>query len=418
MKSVVILGNYILKASKAVVDFIKNWEGEMWTFNCNYSETLPITKVCSIHPDAMIDAEKYRIENSKTYKIMLPAKHTDVIEKYGFESFKKYIGWSTGMELINEAYSQGYDEIIIAGFKFSNGFTIYHPDSVIISNFEKQFIQLTQKYDKSKMRSLDNVKVNEMLGRKEENLKDVEKVFKGKDYSDSTISVMASGMGINTLTKKQTEEVNNSYVFRCNWFFNDNLSGIKKDLDGYFFIVKDQNLLKGLKEANNYSIDTYFTPLTIEGYEPKVDYWKELKDKDSFYKQFLNPKDERSLISDVGLPTTGISMFAYATSLQPKKLIYAGMDFYKPDNKRKTKDFDYLGHKDSGVNPYLNEGSSHSLEADLKVFIKGVLQYKYPKKLIILGSKFVKKLKDFIVENRDLNFQELYSKAKNFYMEY
>ena len=236
------------------------------------------------------------------------------------------------------------------------------------------------------------------------------------NFENEIISVVASGHCLKNLNKENITKINDTKLFRCNWFFNDNDTGIKKDLEGYFFIVKDQNLLSALDKSTTHTIQTYYTPLLNVEYTPIVNYWEVLKEKDDFYKQFLNPKGQRNILGDVGLPTTGVSMFAFATSLQPKEIIYAGIDFYKPNKDREN--FDYLGHKDSGVNPYLNEGSTHSLEADMKVFMKGVLQYKHPDNITIYGSDFVVALKDFILDNRKINFEDLYKKVEKFYMEY
>ena len=74
MKSVVILGNNKIRTEESVVAFLKKWKGELWACNHAYFEDLPFTKIGSVHPEVMIKAEKYRVANKLTYRIMTTAK--------------------------------------------------------------------------------------------------------------------------------------------------------------------------------------------------------------------------------------------------------------------------------------------------------------------------------------------------------
>ena len=159
MKEVIILGNNKIRKEKSIVKILKEWTGELWACNHAYLEDLPFTKIGSVHPEVMIEAETYRVENKLKYRIMTKAP----VEGYDFDVFQEYFGWSTGMEFIKEAYQKGYDRIILAGFKFEDGFDIYQPVPVVTSNFEKQFIQIINTYDKSALESLDNKNLSKMI---------------------------------------------------------------------------------------------------------------------------------------------------------------------------------------------------------------------------------------------------------------
>jgi hypothetical protein len=146
-KKVLILGNGKSRLEKKEsLDFIKNWDGEIW--GCNkifqdYSQFKRLDRIGTVHEDLALEALSFKKENKLSYII----HSLKVIEKYEEEiiSFKEKRGWSSGSEMLLQALYENYDEIFLCGFDFG-GPDVYQPKDVEGSNFKNQFISIKKEF--------------------------------------------------------------------------------------------------------------------------------------------------------------------------------------------------------------------------------------------------------------------------------
>lgn len=141
MKKVLILGN--AQDRKNQLNFIKSWKGDIFVCNKAYTEfqELPtLTAVASVHDYMAVEALDFKKKNNLPYRVICSKPVEDA------ETFLKFVGFSTGIELIRQAILEKYDEIWIAGFEFIKGEDIYQAERLYCGNFEKQYIMTLREY--------------------------------------------------------------------------------------------------------------------------------------------------------------------------------------------------------------------------------------------------------------------------------
>lgn len=134
---VLILGNG--KSRLKLKDFIKNWKDEIWVCNKGYLESLSlsnITRVYSVHPEVIQDAQKYKDDNNLIFNVHGP----------GGVPFLKNKGWSSGSQALLDALLEKRD-ISVVGFDFG-GPDVYQPLPVNGSNFIRQSEILKKEFEK------------------------------------------------------------------------------------------------------------------------------------------------------------------------------------------------------------------------------------------------------------------------------
>ena len=120
-----ILGNGTSRLNYS--DYIKNFKGEIWGCNLCFKEDIKFSLIASVHDFVLDEAIKYGYKG----EFLTP------------KTFKRYKGYSTGMELINEAVLRGYKEIYLLGYdSINNGESCIYTGKVVIHNFKNQYEKL------------------------------------------------------------------------------------------------------------------------------------------------------------------------------------------------------------------------------------------------------------------------------------
>lgn len=167
------------------------------------------------------------------------------------------------------------------------------------------------------------------------------------------------------------QEIENSVIFRANWFFLEEERRFGDRVDGFFWSVDNKGLRQNLKEIqkiDQYRIGAFFQPHTPsnrndrvlipeeEWLSPSYDHWAALA---------MDPTLARYLMGRP-LPTQGIQMIAFAAIMGFKQIHVAGLDFYAEVAKR------YAWDVPESVQRHLKSKdvhggyeSAHSLDLDL-----------------------------------------------------
>ena len=150
-KKILVLGNATDRLDKK--GQIKNWQYDLAICNYAYKEYLNfpnITMVGTVHDFVAKDILKFRKDNNLSFRIL-----SNQVWETGIEPFKRYKGYSTGWELINQAILEDYEEIYICGFAVINNCLedIYFPKGVspVCDNFIKQYYLTKEEYPGQKI---------------------------------------------------------------------------------------------------------------------------------------------------------------------------------------------------------------------------------------------------------------------------
>jgi hypothetical protein len=135
MRKILILGNGSSRLNHK--DFVTGWDGEIWVCNAAYKEYKDYPRldvVGTVHGYFVKEVYDFKIKNKLSYKILC----NELVDNYN-DLFLEYNGWSTGSELINQAFLEGAGQIYVMGFdSFKNdGADIYNV-KVFTGNFISQ----------------------------------------------------------------------------------------------------------------------------------------------------------------------------------------------------------------------------------------------------------------------------------------
>ena len=126
--------------------FIDNWKDEIWVCNHGFREALKlnVTLMGTVHDWCGIEALDFRALHNLNYRIVTSTRISQ-----STEIFKKYRGWSSGLELIHQAIIEEYDEIYLAGYCFigQSEEDLYHPETPLYTgNFRKQWSHIQEEF--------------------------------------------------------------------------------------------------------------------------------------------------------------------------------------------------------------------------------------------------------------------------------
>ena len=153
MKKVLILGNGISRLKYKT--WINKWDGEIWACNRAFREYkyLPrLNVIGTVHHEVAIEALTFQKKKALSYKIL--TSKAGLVNSYQVFLFKKYRGWSTGNELLQEALLSGYDQIYLAGFDMG-GPDIYN-GIVEGSNFRIQMQKIIEENGGAKIKFVND----------------------------------------------------------------------------------------------------------------------------------------------------------------------------------------------------------------------------------------------------------------------
>lgn len=214
-------------------------------------------------------------------------------------------------------------------------------------------------------------------------------------------AVIGNGNSLKNLTPEQVNNINNAdIIYRCNWAFLDDVSGIKKDWDGYFYIAHELDMIKKLHQSNATFKSIYTNHGNIVAFKKYggnyINIWHRIREihKHPLSKIHLLPKKIRKVPN---IPTTGMLMLLFA-SLQPHtKIITAGIDFYQDPIKGCHKPFgEYTKN-----NPFKDIAQPHKLRVDL-IFLKDIANRIGKEKIESYSDNFNRELAKINIE---INYQ-------------
>lgn len=137
---VLILGNGFSRLNKE--NFINSWKGKIWICNQAYKEFKSFPRIDllgTVHPWCISEAKDIAKNNNLNFEIIT------------IDTFKKYLGYSTGNELINEAILRGYKDIYLLGFDSLDSPDNFDEDiymgTIYIGNFLNQLDTLIQRHN-------------------------------------------------------------------------------------------------------------------------------------------------------------------------------------------------------------------------------------------------------------------------------
>jgi len=189
------------------------------------------------------------------------------------------------------------------------------------------------------------------------------KPFLPNELKGAQLAVIGSGASLLQLTSDEVKLINNCVLLRTNWFFRDNVSGISKNIYGYFFGWIDDDMLKKFDQSNA-TTQYIFTPLkTVNAqYKNAVDIWSWLRQRDATCNRHLRHPRERG---NLNLPTSGMQMMTFASMVHPSRILMAGIDFYK---NRTSSGFCAYGRQEPLGNP-LTGKKPHDLRTDISFLV-------------------------------------------------
>jgi len=243
----------------------------------------------------------------------------------------------------------------------------------------------------------------------EQNFKKIEKIwndeysyFEISKYLKNGISVIGSGNSLIELKNKEINLINNFPIFRSNWFFEDKITKISKNIFGFFFTINEFNLIDKFKKSNATTQFSFTIGKYIKDINNSFNFWKFL-DFIPISKKHLQPKHKRD---GCNLPTTGLQMLIFAASFKPKKIIIAGLDFYQNDVNKKIKG---IGSQYDNENPYLSSKKPHDLKTDYLFLIESI-KHATNTKFEVLGNEKLSAIIENIQENVNLSSNEILKK--------
>lgn len=137
---VLILGNGTSRLTQ--IDFIKEWEGEIWVCNWAFKESLGLPRldrVGSVHENVVKQAIKFREAQGVSYQIY-SSKPFD-----GVTVFTDVKGWSTGSLMLQQALIEKFSCIVLLGFDMG-GADIYQDHILHGNNFKNQYNEIKRNY--------------------------------------------------------------------------------------------------------------------------------------------------------------------------------------------------------------------------------------------------------------------------------
>jgi hypothetical protein len=149
--------------------------------------------------------------------------------------------------------------------------------------------------------------------------------------------IAGNGPSILQLDYRQIPE--NAYVFRCNWFFQEDHYRLGRRVDGYFWSIHNEGMMRALEAASRiggYRIGAYFSPVAFEEFADS----STMCSKQSFlplhnhWRIIAGQPDLAASMMMRPLPTQGMQMLATALELGFRDIYLVGIDFYQDPNSR------------------------------------------------------------------------------------
>ena len=156
---------------------------------------------------------------------------------------------------------------------------------------------------------------------------------------DTSRPVILAGNGPTILSLDYRQLPVNPYIFRCNWFFMEDHYRLGRRVDGYFWSVHNEGMLRGLEEASRiggYEVGAYFSPTVFKEFgdseslcskltfTPAHNHWRVIAEKAELAASMMMRP----------LPTQGMQMLATALQLGFKEIYLIGIDFYQDSVSR------------------------------------------------------------------------------------
>ncbi|RYD23722.1 MAG: hypothetical protein EOP88_03055 [Verrucomicrobiaceae bacterium] len=191
---------------------------------------------------------------------------------------------------------------------------------------------------------------------------------------DTSRPLIIAGNGPSLLEVDSRLLPEDAYVFRCNWFFMEDHYRLGRKVDGYFWSIHNEGMLRGLDEAvriGGYEIGAYFTPVTFKEFADPTSMCSKLSFTPCHnpWRIIAGQPDLAAAMMMRPLPTQGMQMLATALQLGFRDIHLVGIDFYQGDKSRYaypvSRDIaeKWLQLKD--VTPGYEDG--HSMDVDLRM---------------------------------------------------
>ncbi len=156
---------------------------------------------------------------------------------------------------------------------------------------------------------------------------------------DTSRPVIIAGNGPSLLGLDHRQLPTNAYVFRCNWFFMEDHYRLGNKVDGYFWSIHNEGMLRGLDEAvriGGYDVGAYFSPVTFQEFGDSETSCSKLSFTPchNSWRIIAGQQDLAAAMMMRPLPTQGMQMLATALEMGFRDIHLVGIDFYQGTSSR------------------------------------------------------------------------------------
>jgi lipopolysaccharide biosynthesis glycosyltransferase len=374
MKRVLILGNSNVRLKYR--SYIDNWKDEIWVCNTAFIEykSLPrLDVVGTVHPNNAIKALEFKNKNNLSYKIL----SSNVQDYPGIDNFIKWRGWSTGNELIHEAFLKGYGRINLLGFDFGVGGDIHQPGKKLVgSNFKKQYDRIVTEFDDRKIHIVNPIqyKKDDINPADQKNMEDL---FVNKEITDNIDkdfsnkikhikNVLIIGNSPSLLEKEYGKLIDNyDYVVRLNDYeVKGYESNVGTKTDCWFTGGGHKTSIKNRKVDNT---DYVICPGVTQYRIAEKFIIEKVKQNLGIFNtdlKILNKKlvNQMHSIAKLDYASTGLMAIVYFSHILKKNVSIIGFDFFQSYNHH------YYDNRKTTIS------SAHKFDQE-KAFIDKAIKY-------------------------------------------
>jgi len=314
MKKVLILGNGLSRQKFESIEFINNWDGEIWGCNNVFRERIKLPRLDLIIGDdqTVIDGYHYKLDNKLDYEIYAK-RHITNYTNHRIQIVhlpQEYIK-DSGTTLIYKALFENYDEIKVCGFD-CGGKDIYvkgheKKDKTI---WIKRWREIDKVFTLRKIEFICNPEIKEFIMSKRDPRDHLNTYFPGKinnkvkerNFGAKTVLILGNGAS----RIKYKDFINNwtSEIWGCNWLFKEADSHENLTRIGSVHNEVISEAYK-FKKENNYNYLLYTKPVFREEF------------KDKFISYFSDPRGW----------ATGPLMVLQALTENYRRIYLSGFDF-------------------------------------------------------------------------------------------
>lgn len=156
---------------------------------------------------------------------------------------------------------------------------------------------------------------------------------------DTSRPLIVAGNGPSILSLDYRQLPQNPYVFRCNWFFLEDHYRLGNRVDGYFWSVHNEGMLRGAEEASRiggYDFGAFFTPVAFTDFGDSTSCCSKLSFTPSYnHWRIIAGQPELAVAMMMRpLPTQGMQMLVTALELGFREIYLVGIDFYQDPASR------------------------------------------------------------------------------------